>query len=92
MTKPAKGHAVSKVERIADAKVVIHHENGDTFEGNVDKSKIRFRSDSWGNKYFLGSGIGREGSTVGNVMSNEDRRKMGIEEDPGLPDYEGTKK
>lgn len=25
---------------------------------------------------------------VGNVMSNEDRRRMGIEQDPALPDYE----
>lgn len=89
MKKPATGTEVSKVQRIADDKVIIHHENGDTFEGDVDKSKIRFRADSWGNKYFFGAGIGRR--KAGNVMSNAGRRKMGIEEDPALPDYEGTK-
>ena len=26
-----------------------------------------------------------------NVMSNEDRRKMGIEQDPSLPDFQGEK-
>lgn len=90
MKKPEKGHAVSKVQRIADDKVIIHHENGNTFEGDVDRSKIRFREDSWGNKYFFG-GLGRKGGKVGNVMSNEDRRRMGVDEDPSLPDYEGTK-
>lgn len=89
MKKSDKGHEVSKVERVADDKVVIHHENGDTFEGDVDKRKIQFREDSWGSKYFFGAGVGR--SKIGNVMSNADRRKMGIEEDPSLPDYEGKK-
>lgn len=41
-TKPEKGRQVEKIERTGDKTLVVHHENGDTFEGNVDTSKNQF--------------------------------------------------
>ncbi len=80
-TKPAKGTEVSKIERIADKKVLIHHENGDTFEGDVDTKKINFAEDSrkTASRFHIPDKVG-----IKNVMSNADRRKLGIEEDPDL--------
>lgn len=81
-TKPAKGTEVSKIERIADKKVLIHHENGDTFEGDVDTSKVRFSEDSRKTASRFHIPNGKVG--IKNVMSNKDRRKLGLEEDPDL--------
>ncbi len=79
--KPAKGTEVSKIERVADKKVVIHHENGDTFEGDVDTSKVNFAEDSrkTASRFHIPGKV-----RIKNVMSNEDRRKLGLEEDPDL--------
>lgn len=81
MKKPTKGTAVSKVERIGDKKVLIRHENGDTFEGDVDTSKVRFSEDSrkTASRFHIPDKVGLK-----NVMSNKDRRKMGLEEDSDL--------
>ncbi len=81
-TKLAKGTEVSKIERVAEKKVIIHHENGDTFEGDVDTSKINFAEDS--RKTASRFHIPRGKVGLRNVMSNKDRRNLGLEEDPDL--------
>lgn len=79
--KPEKGREISKVERTGDKTVVIHHENGDTFEGVVDTNKINFAEDSrkTASRFHIPDKVG-----IKNVMSNKDRRKLGLEEDPDL--------
>ena len=81
-TKPEKGHEVSKVERTGDKTVTIHHENGDTFEGVIDTNKINFAEDSRRTASRFHIPQGKVG--IKNVMSNKDRRKLGLEEDPDL--------
>ena len=84
-TKLEKGHEVSKVERTGDKTVVIHHDNGDTFEGVVDTDKINFAEDSRKTASRFHIPQGKVG--IKNVMSNEDRRRLKMPQDPELEDY-----
>lgn len=80
-TKPEKGREVSKIERTGDTTFLMHHENGDTFEGTADPNKTRFAEDSrkTASRFHIPDKVG-----IKNVMSNKTRRKMGLEEDPNL--------
>ena len=50
---------------------------------DVDKwAKKWMKSVPWGKTVTSGYGESKP-----NVMSNEDRRKLGVPQDPGLPDY-----
>ena len=74
-----KGREISKVERTGDKLVTIHHENGDTFEGVVNKDNGKFAEQgrNAASRFHIPDKV-----RIKNVMSNEDRRKLGREEDP----------
>lgn len=79
---------VTKVERTGQNEIKVHHDDGSIFDCKVDPTKIRLREDSMRDaggrgRFFLPDNI-----KVGNLMSNADRRKMGVEQDPALPDYQ----
>jgi len=79
--KTEKGREVSKIERTGDRTVTVHHENGDTFEGVVDKNNRKFAEEgrNTASRFHI------PGTTrAKNVMSNKDRRKLGLEIDPDL--------
>lgn len=80
--KTEKGRKISKIERTGDRTVSIHHENGDTFEGVVDKNNRKFAEEgrNAASRFHIPHGKVR----ITNVMSNKDRRKLGLEEDPDL--------
>jgi len=74
----------TKMERTGDKTFNVHHEDGSIFECQINNPNIRFKKDSLGDagggsRFFIGDDI-----KVGNVMSNADRRRLGLEEDPDL--------
>lgn len=79
--KIEKGRKISKIERTGDRAVTVHHENGDTFEGVVDKNNRKFAEQgrNAASRFHFPDKV-----RVKNVMSNKDRRKLGLEEDPDL--------
>ena len=74
----------TKMERTGNNTFNVHHEDGSIFECKRDPNKVQFKSDAWGEKYHISDNIKPR-----NVMSNADRRRLGLEEDPALDDYQG---
>jgi hypothetical protein len=78
--KDKKATQATKMVRTGKETFNIHHDNGDMFECKIDPTKVKLPP--LGGKMFLsGSEIRAK-----NVMSNADRRKLGLELDPDLPD------
>ncbi len=73
----------TKLERTGDTTFVVHHEDGSQFEGKIDPSKVNFSEDSrkTASRFHIPANV-----KIGNIMSNADRRKMGLPEDPALAD------
>ena len=88
----SKDPSPTKVERTGQNSFVTRMEDGSSFHGKTDPKK--FNSKGWGK---LGTMKERGGATfisdtikAGNMMTNAYRRRMGIEQDPDLPDYQDT--
>lgn len=78
-----KGTQPTKLERTSETTFVVHHEDGSQFEGKVDPAKVKFAEDSrnTASRFHIPANV-----KLNNVMSNKDRRKMGLPEDPDLAD------
>ncbi len=76
-----KGTQPTKLERTGDHTFVVHHEDGSQFEGKIDPAKVNFAEDSrkTASRFHVADNV-----KVKNIMSNEDRRRMGLDEDPDL--------
>lgn len=70
----------TKMVRTGKETFNMHHDDGSIFECKIDPNKVSLPA--LGGKLFLsGSEIRAK-----NVMSNADRRKLGLEPDPDQPD------
>ena len=77
--KDKKATQATKFVRTGKETFNVHHDDGSVFECKIDPNKISLPA--LGGKLFLsGSEIRAK-----NVMSNKDRRKLGLEPDPELP-------
>lgn len=76
-----KGTQPTKLERTGESTFVVHHDDGSEFEGKIDPSKVNFAEDSrkTASRFHVADTV-----KARNVMSNADRRKMGLPEDPDL--------
>ena len=70
-----------RIERTGERHFRVEHDNGDVFEGTIDPHKVRFAEDSrnTASHFHIPDKVG-----IKNVMSNKDRRKLGLEIDPDL--------
>jgi len=77
-----KGTQPTKLERTGETTFIVHHDDGSKFEGKIDPSKVNFAEDSrkTASRFHVAGTV-----KARNVMSNVDRRKMGLPEDPDLP-------
>ena len=69
----------AKVERTGQNTFNVHHEDGSVFECKMDPRKVRFKKDAGNSSRFF-----IPGTIKPKVMSNKDRRRMGLPEDPDL--------
>jgi len=75
-----------RLERTGEKRFRVEHDDGSVFEGTIDPHKVRFAEDSrkTASRFHIPGGK----VALRNVMSNADRRKMGVSQDPSLPDYQ----
>ena len=83
--KDKKSSQATKFERTGKETFNVHHDDGSVFECKIDPTKVQLKEDGLksaggSSKFFLPNEI-----RARNVMSNEDRRKLGLEPDPELP-------
>ena len=83
--KDKKATQPTKFVRTGKETFNIHHDDGSVFECKIDPTKVQLKEDGLRaaggrNKFFMGNEIRPQ-----NVMSNEDRRRLGLESDPDLP-------
>lgn len=84
-----KNPETTKIERTGKNDGVAHMEDGSKFEFKTDPSQFR----GWGKagtkrERGLGGFFIPDEVKAGNMMSNADRRRMGLEQDPELPDFQ----
>lgn len=87
-----KDPPATKIERTGQNSFTTHMEDGQKFHSTTDPKT--FNKESWGSlrtRKESGNPIYiPENVAIHNVMSNEDRRRLGVDQDPALPDYQTT--
>ena len=82
--KDKRNSEPTKVERTGETTFNVHHDDGSMFECKIDPKKVRFKKDGLKDAGGSGRFFVPENIKIRNVMSNEDRKKLGLAPDPDL--------